>query len=299
VNSVPEVSVIIATYNRARLLKRAIQSVLNQTYQDFELIVVDDGSADDTKQVVKSFSDSRIGYIRHEENKGEAAARNTGIRAARCEYIAFHDSDDEWLQAKLEKQMAVFQRESSRVGIVYTSMCRIDKEGKRYVPNTPTIMPEDGLVYRKALDYGVRYIGIGTAAVRKTCFNIAGMFDERLPYYVDLDFFIRAAKHFCFYHIKEPLINYYEAEGTHANNLRTLAAAREMILENYFDDIRRDSKLLARHYFQIGNLLCLNGQLGEGRRYLLRAVAVHSLNIKYFLGIIASFFGLRVYGKVV
>jgi len=79
----PKVSVVIPTYNRAHLVGRAIRSVLNQTYQDFEIIVVDDGSTDNTKEVVKSFNDPRIRYIRHEKNRGGSAARNTGIRAAR------------------------------------------------------------------------------------------------------------------------------------------------------------------------------------------------------------------------
>jgi len=96
-NKNPKVSVIIPTYNRAHLIGRAIQSVLNQTYQDFELIVVDDGSTDNTNEVIKEFSqkDKRILYIKHDKNKGGSAARNTGIKAARGEYIAFQDSDDE------------------------------------------------------------------------------------------------------------------------------------------------------------------------------------------------------------
>ena len=112
----PKVSVIIPTYNRAHLVGRAIRSVLNQTYQDFEIIVVDDGSTDNTEEVVKSFNDPRIRYIRHEKNRGGSAACNTGIRAARGEYIAFQDSDDEWLPEKLEKQMQVFENTPTGVG---------------------------------------------------------------------------------------------------------------------------------------------------------------------------------------
>lgn len=101
---IPTVSVVIPTYNRAHLVGRAIQSVLNQTYQDFEIIVVDDGSTDNTEEVVKSFNDPRIRYIRHDQNRGGSAARNTGIKMARGEYIAFQDSDDEWLPEKLESR---------------------------------------------------------------------------------------------------------------------------------------------------------------------------------------------------
>jgi len=108
---------------------RAIQSVLDQTYEDFELIVVDDGSTDNTEEVVKNFGNDKIRYIRHEENKGAAAARNTGIRAARGEYIGFQDSDDEWLPVKLEKQIKVFETAPPEVGVVYTDMQRINERG--------------------------------------------------------------------------------------------------------------------------------------------------------------------------
>lgn len=91
----PTVSVIMPTYNRAYFTSRAIQTVLDQTYQDFE-IIVDDGSADETEEVMKSFADDRINHIRHQKNKGGSSARNTGIRIAKGEFIAFLASDDEW-----------------------------------------------------------------------------------------------------------------------------------------------------------------------------------------------------------
>ena len=100
-----QISVIIPTYNRVNLLNRAINSVLRQTFSDFEVIVVDDSSEDDTKAVVETLKDPRIRYICHDENRGAAAARNTGIRVSRGEHIAFLDSDDEWLSKKLELQI--------------------------------------------------------------------------------------------------------------------------------------------------------------------------------------------------
>ena len=298
-NNMPKVSVIIPTYNRAHLIGRAIKSVINQTYQDFEIIVVDDGSTDNTEEIVKSFNDPRIRYIRHEKNKGEAAARNTGIEAAKGKYIAFQDSDDEWFPEKLEKQMKIFEGASSRLGIVYTSMYRIDKEGRKHDFKTPTIMPEDGLVYRRALDYQVLNIGIGTAVVRRTCFNTAGMFDEQLQYFVDLEFFIRSAKHFYFYHINEPLINYYEAEGSLGGDPKALAVARKLILEKYFKDIEKDKKVLSKHYFSIGVNLCLNNNFKEGRNYLIKAVKTYPLNIKFLLVTFLSLFGQDMYNKIV
>ena len=100
-----EVSIIIPTYNRANKLSGSVQSVLDQTYTDFKLIIVDDASTDDTEKIVSMIDDDRIQYHRLETNKGAAGARNEGVRLADSEWIAFHDSDDKWLPGKLEKQM--------------------------------------------------------------------------------------------------------------------------------------------------------------------------------------------------
>ena len=104
-NTSPTVSVVIPTYNREHLVMRAIRSVVSQTFKDWELLVVDDGSKDNTEDAVQSFGDPRIRFIKHEINKGECATRNTGIVAATGGYLAFLDSDDEWLPEKLEKQV--------------------------------------------------------------------------------------------------------------------------------------------------------------------------------------------------
>ena len=98
----PNVTVVLPTHDRAKLLRRAIDSVLSQDYQDLELIVVDDASTDDTQTVVQQFADQRIRYVRLADRQGATAARNAGISAARGEFIGFQDSDDEWLPGKLE-----------------------------------------------------------------------------------------------------------------------------------------------------------------------------------------------------
>ena len=105
----PKVSVVIPVFNRPAAVRRAIESVLAQTCQDFEIIVVDDGSTDETPAVVAGLADPRMTLIQHEGNRGGSAARNTGLRAASAEYVAFLDSDDEWLPRKLERQLEVFQ----------------------------------------------------------------------------------------------------------------------------------------------------------------------------------------------
>jgi len=114
-----KVSIIIPTYNRAHLIERSIRSILNQTYEDFELLIVDDGSTDNTKEVVEGIVDARIRYISCATNGGAAKARNVGIAEAKYDYIAFQDSDDEWHPDKLEKQMKVMETASPDTGLVY------------------------------------------------------------------------------------------------------------------------------------------------------------------------------------
>ena len=116
------ISVVLPSYNRAHILPRAIESILGQTYKDIELIIVDDGSSDNTAEVVGSFSDSRIVYVR-QENAGACAARNNGIAHARGDYIAFQDSDDIWHQDKLEKQLATLQ--NTGADVVFCRMNRM------------------------------------------------------------------------------------------------------------------------------------------------------------------------------
>jgi glycosyltransferase involved in cell wall biosynthesis len=295
----PNVSIIVPTYNRAHLIGRAIQSVLNQTYQDFELIVVDDGSADNTEEVVKEFQkkDERIIYIRQEKNKGAAAARNTGIKAAKGEYIAFQDSDDEWLPEKLEKQMKAFDNASSEVGVVYTDMQRINEDGEIEYWHSPTVI-YGSLINPKTLDYQVVNIGVQSALIKKECFNGAGLFDEKFPRFIDLELFIRLSKYYHFYHIKEPLVKYYATEGI-SSNTNALIVARKLLLEKYFEDVEKNKKFLGNQYFDIGIALCSCGEFERGKIYLIKAVKAYPTNTKFLLVAFISFFGQGVYKKVV
>lgn len=130
-NTNPKISVIIPTYNRAHLIERAIKSVLSQTYQNFELVIVDDGSTDNTDDVINKLQqqDDRIIYLKHDKNKGGSATRNTGIKASRGECIAFLDSDDEWLPEKLSCQMEAIIRQN--VSIVTCFCDSYDVYGKK------------------------------------------------------------------------------------------------------------------------------------------------------------------------
>ena len=289
-----DLSIIIPTYNRAYVVGRAIQSVLNQTYKNFEILVVDDGSTDNTNEIVRSVNDERVRYIRHEKNKGAAAARNTGIMAAKGKYIAFQDSDDEWLPEKLEKQMAAFRNASSQIGVVYTGMLRIEGDGKTYMP-PPEVTEKEGNIYHSLLRRS--FVFTSSTVVRRECFTEVGIFDEHFPHAEDWDLWIRISKYYHFRFIDEPLLIYYVMPDSLFVNQACTIRAYEMILEKHYKDIEKDKRILARFYIVMGDLLCSEKKLRQGRRYFMKAAVAYPLNIESLLAYLASLQGQSGYNR--
>lgn len=188
----PFVSVVIPTYNRAHLISRALQSVLCQTFSDYEIVVVDDGSTDHTLEVIKAFQDTRIEYVRLERNRGPSLARNVGIQAARGEWIAFLDSDDEWLPRKLELQVARLEgTNDSHATVVYCLCDQYDGSLKRTVPSIDRLHEGD------VFDHLLRNRRPPTASafvVKRSCLLGIGGFDEGFPSSNDIDLWLRLAQ---------------------------------------------------------------------------------------------------------
>jgi len=270
--------------------------VLNQTYQDFEIIVVDDASTDNTEEVVKSFNDPRIHYVRHDQNRGGSAARNTGIKMALGEYIAFQDSDDEWLPKKLEKQMRVFENVPVEVGVVYTGFWRIEGDKKTYIPSSE-VTQKEGYIHEELLKGN--FVTTQATIVKRECFKKAGMFDQHLPRFQDWELFIRISKYYKFKCIDEPLVISYFTPISISSNQRAQVEAYGLILEKHYQDIAKSRKLLASWQYSFGNLLCQNGDLSQGRYYLVKSVKLYPLNVKYLIAAIASLLGEDTYTKVV
>jgi glycosyltransferase involved in cell wall biosynthesis len=185
----PAVSVILPTHNRATMLRRAMDSVLGQTFADFELIVVDDGSPDDTRAVVQGQTDSRVRYLRLDVRGGPARARNAGIRLARAPLLAFQDSDDVWLPEKLRLQLALLERSPARTGLIGAAYELVEPAGTRVVRSA---------ALERGTDYGcdlVRGIALITPLwlVRRSALEQAGMFDERLASSEDYELAFRLA----------------------------------------------------------------------------------------------------------
>ena len=291
----PLVSVVIPTYNRSHLLERALKSVINQTYSNFEVIVVDDSSSDNTPLVVNSFNDKRIRYIRHEKNMGAVAARNTGIGAAKADYIAFQDSDDEWMPRKLEKQMRVFASAPENLGVVFTSYWLFENGEKLYSPHESLVKHPEGDMHNALLEGN--FVNAPTSVVRRECFEKAGYF-ESLPRLQEWGLWLRISKYYHFRHINEPLVNAYRQSDSISSDMNAFIAARKYILSKYFDEISKKPKLLSQHYFEIGYALCLNRQIKAGRVYFYKAMQIYPFNTKLLLSNIVSFFGLETYNKL-
>lgn len=262
------VSIIIPTYNRGNVIGRAIDSILRQTYSSYEVLVIDDGSTDDTESVIAEFGNSRIRYIPLKQNQGAAHARNIGIEEAASEYIAFLDSDDEWMPEKLEVQMKKMMSVSDEYGLVYSRMGGKDRTGKSRYTCPPLECPRrilEGDLFRLLLLQNV--IGTPTVLARKTCLKQAGGFKETLQCLEDWEFFLRIAREWRIGFVDKVLVEVHKSAGSVSTNIAWHLITRcymvslyrqEMSSEGMLDSIKNDILEMAQRnnmYEEIKELL--------------------------------------------
>ncbi|NPA66187.1 MAG: glycosyltransferase family 2 protein [Epsilonproteobacteria bacterium] len=221
------ISVIIPTYNRYTMLKRAIKSVYAQSFQPFEVIVVDDGSTDDTKKIQKEFPD--IIYI-YQTNKGVSSARNKGIKEAQGEWIAFLDDDDEWEKEKLSFQME-FHRCNPEVLVSYTDEKWIKNSNEILIPKKYHKPKQNGFC-----DH-VSYCNIAPSSVicHKTVFEKVGFFDEDLSVCEDYDLWLRILREFSFGYVDKKLIKKYAGHKDQLGFSEALDRYRVKALQKHID----------------------------------------------------------------
>jgi glycosyltransferase involved in cell wall biosynthesis len=205
----PQVSVVIPTYNRAGCLREAVDSVLAQEFRGFELIVVDDGSTDETPRLLQGYGDAIRGL--RQKNRGVSAARNAGVAAARGDLIAFLDSDDIWLRGKLACQVEFF-RQHPEAFICQTEELWV-KNGRRVNPGRRH-RKRDGMIFEPSLELCL--VSPSAVMLRKALFDRVGLFDERLPACEDYDLWLRVSSRFPVSLIETPLI---VKRGGHADQL--------------------------------------------------------------------------------
>jgi glycosyltransferase involved in cell wall biosynthesis len=194
VESIPEVSVIIATYNMGQYLPLAVRSVLGQTRANLELHVVDDGSTDDTAEAMQEFAgDPRVHY-HWQPNAGQTKAKNLGIARARGAFIAFCDADDLWTADKLAVQMPLFDR-SAKVGVVYARKRQIRPDGSLGQP-APAAAAFEGVVTNDL--FRCNFVPFGTAIIRRQCLDEFGAFDEQYRMGIDWELWLRLSTRYEF-----------------------------------------------------------------------------------------------------
>jgi glycosyltransferase involved in cell wall biosynthesis len=222
------VSVVIASYNMGHYLGQAVQSVLAQSYQDVEVQIVDDGSTDNTAEVVRRWaSDPRV-RVHTQPNAGQARAKNTGVALSRGRFVAFLDADDLWLPGKLERQMELF-RGRPEVGVVYSEYQVMDGDG-RLLEKGPTPMRRGWVSGELLIENFVCY---SAGVVRRECLERCGAFDETLGMGIDYDLWLRLSAHYQFDFVPEPTVRYRIWAGQMSKNYKKRYQSAIRIMESF------------------------------------------------------------------
>jgi glycosyltransferase involved in cell wall biosynthesis len=286
--SVPQVSVILPTYNRAHTLLRAVRSVLAQSYPDIELIVVDDASTDKTQQVLAGVADPRLRVISCTENRGVSHARNLGVAAARGGLIALQDSDDEWRPDKLQRQL-----EALNDGVVLV-LC-----GNLYV-NAPWMS-----ISRVAGGLGglvdvtdqvpSRIPGAPCFLMRKSDFDAVGGFDEEISCFEDWELALRLCSRGRVMLVNEPLVMCQRTPGGLFSQERNYIPNLKRILQRHEALLRAHPPAWSRYCNLLGQSLCLFGECRAARPYFRRALATGSGWPRSLVNLTLSYLGSAVF----
>lgn len=288
----PRVSVIIPMYNCQKFIAETMESVLSQTYKDFEIIAVDDGSTDNTRQIVQSYG-SKVRYI-YQRNQGVSAARNNAIRESQGEYIALLDHDDLWLPDKLEKQIPLLDS-NPNLGLVYSDNYIVDLAGNILGRSFAESKPYQGNVLPQL--FMENFIPCLTAVIRKEAFDEAGLFSSEFSIAEEYDLFLRIAEKYEVDFINLPLANFRVHETNVSKNreqaFREEIAVVEHCLQRHseFRDIleskikRRKAKL----YYNLAYTYFLKGEHKRAREELIRSIKISLYSPKQFVLFVFSF----------
>lgn len=269
----PKVSIITPAYNSEFYIKDAIHSVLSQTYSDFELIVVDDGSTDKTQEIVNSYVTQypqKIKYI-YQANAGPSKARNTAIEHSQGEYIALLDADDIWAKERLERQVKIFET-NPKIALVHANITGISSSGKIIKSFKRNQQYLSGCIFEH-LFLRKADIASSTVLLRKDCLKETGLFDEHLSRLgsEDRDLWLRIAQKFPIQYIDFELAYYRIREGSMSQDYAKMLKGRLYIVDKYTPEkgprnsLRRAA--LAKIYRDLGDLYLYQQKFSEARVY--------------------------------
>ena len=298
----PLVSIILPTFNRADLVLESIHSVLGQTYKNFELIVIDDGSVDNTRELLSPLVEEGLLTYAYQENLGLPAARNHGIRLANGSLISFLDSDDLYLPEKLEKQVAYFDKHPD-AQVLQCWFTKFSEESADLgVRDTSWF---EGKIYPEILTQWSVLMAVASVMLRSGVIEKVGPFNESLRWGEDLDLWRRVARHFPFHMIPESLVRIRAHDSSMSSDKREGARGFAVVLEQAFQDDESLSpefkrRAWARMYTNVAHNLLGQGpreQMKLVRKYSLKALAREPLSLGAMIAYPASLlpFPLRMW----
>lgn len=269
------VSVIIPTYNRALMLKRAIESLIKQQYKNIEIIVVDDGSEDETEDIIVALDDPRIQYIKSEGNNGVSFARNIGLRKASGEYIAFLDSDDVFFLNKIREQVDLLEEITPPPGMVFTNYWEVGEDKHLAVKGSIA----SGFVSTVNKFSSEVKSGPTGWVITRGCFKEIGFFDEELRTLEDVDYFVRILNRFPVYFLNKALAEKY-VHGCSLGGVSNDFAqtTREKLLSKWLPEMKKDKKFLADFYYVAGKDLLKTLNFKKASEYLWSALYFGGFN---------------------
>ena len=298
----PKVTVVIPAYNVMEYLPETLETVFKQTFKDFEIIIVNDGSSDGIENWAAQVTDPRFKLI-SQENRGATGARNTGIAHAQGDYIAFLDADDLWDSTKLAKQVTVLD-ENVKVGLVYTWVALTDQQGKltgRIFKNYA-----EGEVWQQLIEHNIVECG-SVPMIRRSCFHTVGLFDQNIRYATieDWDMWLRIAACYPFKVVKESLVYYRQHPASGSKNWEAMAQGFPMVIEKAFDNAPLELHHLKRRSYAAANLCLawkpLQSQSQDYKKavYFLRLALQHNPQIRFskeYLRLILAIAIMRWFG---
>ena len=304
----PSISVVIPAYNSQDCIEDAIRSVIVQTYPVKEIIVVDDGSDDATADRIKKHMNDLSGLVRYvyQTNKGPASARNLGIISAIGEYIAFLDSDDQWLPDKIKKQMAVMKIENT-IGLVCTGRFRVDENDRtRFADCRGSTLTADS--YLDLWEKG-SYVVTSSVIVRKECFDVCGLFDETKNAIgaEDGDMWLRIAEKYKILYLNEPLVNYMvsrrglcrsDTERAYESVAYVITKNQQYLKKNYKNHRAILRKKWFNYYFDYAITLFDMGHIAQAHEKFKNTFSYSSFNCRAILYFIITHSHSSVFRKI-
>lgn len=282
----PVVSVVVPTRNRAAMLRRAIASVAAQTFADFELIVVDDASTDDTLSQLAVDPDPRLRVLSCPRAGGAPRARNRGVAAARGRFVAFLDDDDEWLPQKLERQLEVFARGPERLGLVHGGSTVVASATGRVAHR---VVPGPGVSVEPGDFLGEISFTTSVVLVRRRYLDEVGVFDESLAGSQDRDLWIRLAGACDFDAVPEVLVRRFIHGAQITTSLPAKIRAKQQIIAKYRRELGARPRDLSQHLWRLGILQCVAGDRAAGRRAFLGSIAARPWQRSAWHDLLTSF----------